>query len=100
VSPQVKTQRVQIWWAWRPCSVSSCAYPLVMIVLLRTPRTAQLSPMVYVVVGLDILSCVGAGVQRWGLALSIWPTWVRFYLKTEIEPPLQIIVLNKKQGNG
>jgi hypothetical protein len=43
VFPHVKIQRIQVWrGAWRPCSGSSSTYPSVMIVLLRTSRTAWL----------------------------------------------------------
>jgi hypothetical protein len=31
VSPQVKTQRIQVRWAWRSCSGASCNYPSIML---------------------------------------------------------------------
>jgi hypothetical protein len=46
--------------------------------------------------GLYILSCVGSGVQRLGLALSIGPKWVGFYLRMEMESSLWNILKKKK----
>jgi hypothetical protein len=47
---------------------------------------------IYVVFGLYILSCAGSGVRRWGLALSIGPNRVDFYLTTKTEYRLRNVV--------
>jgi hypothetical protein len=54
--------------------------------------------MVYVVLGLNILSCVDSGVQRQELALSIGLKRTGFYPKTEIVS--KTLFLNKKQNDG
>jgi hypothetical protein len=54
--------------------------------------------MVCAVLGLCTLCCVGAGVRRWGLALSIGPKLSRFHLKMETESSLRnVVFLNKNR---
>jgi hypothetical protein len=52
--------------------------------------------MVFTVLGLYTLSCVGAGARRDGIALS-WVQLSRFHLKTETQSSLRNVVLNKNR---
>jgi hypothetical protein len=48
--------------------------------------------------GVYIVSCVGTGVRRWELVISIGPNWVGFCLTTETESNLRNAVLHRKTG--
>jgi hypothetical protein len=56
--------------------------------------------MIYVVFDLYTLFCVAFDVRRWRLALSIGLNRVDFYLRTETESSLRIVIFNKKLDDG